>query len=75
MPHLGGAEITPLSQPLPFFAYPILVATFAGWIVTLLKNAGTMARPLASACGRIVCVRRCVTVHTLTLAVPSTCAK
>jgi hypothetical protein len=49
---LGGAEITPLSQPLPFFAYPILVATFAGWIVTLLKNAATMARPLANADGK-----------------------
>jgi len=49
---LAGAAITPLSQPLPFFAYPVLVATFAGWIVTLLKNAATMARPLANAEGQ-----------------------
>jgi hypothetical protein len=41
---LGGAEITPLSQPLPFFAYPVLVATFIGWIVTLLKNVPAMGR-------------------------------
>lgn len=34
----AGAEITALSQPLPFFAYPVLVATFVGWIVTLLKG-------------------------------------
>ncbi|MGD8348165.1 MAG: hypothetical protein PVI79_02965 [Gammaproteobacteria bacterium] len=26
-----GRAITPLSQPLPFFAYPILVATLLGW--------------------------------------------
>jgi len=34
----AGAQITPLSRPLPFFAYPVLVATFAGWILTLLKS-------------------------------------
>ena len=44
----AGAPITPLSQPLPFFAYPVLVATFVGWIVTLLKNAATMARQSAN---------------------------
>ena len=33
-----GAPITALSQPLPFFAYPVLVATFAGWIVALWKD-------------------------------------
>jgi hypothetical protein len=26
----AGTEITALSQPLPFFAYPVLVATFVG---------------------------------------------
>jgi hypothetical protein len=41
---LAGAKINPLSQPLPFFAYPVLVATFFGWIVTLLKNLATIAR-------------------------------
>ena len=41
----AGAQITPLSQPLPFFAYPVLVATFVGWIVTLLKDGAAVARP------------------------------
>ena len=41
----SGAPITPLSQPLPFFAYPLLVATFVGWIVTTLKDATMAARP------------------------------
>jgi len=27
----SGRELTPLSQPLPFFAYPFLVATLFGW--------------------------------------------
>ena len=26
-----GAPLTPLSQPLPFFAYPVFVATLIGW--------------------------------------------
>jgi hypothetical protein len=26
-----GADVTPLSQPLPFFAYPFLAATLLGW--------------------------------------------
>ena len=42
---LAGAGITALSQPLPFFAYPVLVATFVGWIVTLFKDGAAMARP------------------------------
>lgn len=33
-----GAPLTPLSSPLPFFAYPFLVLTFAGWIWTLLRE-------------------------------------
>ena len=27
----AGYTLTPLSQPLPFFAYPFLVATLVGW--------------------------------------------
>jgi hypothetical protein len=27
----GGSTITPLSRPLPFFAYPFLVITLFGW--------------------------------------------
>jgi hypothetical protein len=41
----AGAQITALSQPLPFFAYPVLVATFVGWMVTLMKDAAAVARP------------------------------
>jgi hypothetical protein len=41
----AGAQIMALSQPLPFFAYPVLVATFVGWIVTLLKDGVAVARP------------------------------
>ncbi len=26
-----GHALTPLSKPLPFFAYPFLVATLCGW--------------------------------------------
>jgi hypothetical protein len=32
-----GEQVLPTSSPLPFFAYPFLVLTFAGWIWTLLK--------------------------------------
>jgi hypothetical protein len=32
-----GAAVTPLSRPLPFFGYPFLVLTFAGWIWTVVK--------------------------------------
>lgn len=35
-----GANLTPLSKPLPFYAYPIIVLTFVGWILTLVKNEG-----------------------------------
>jgi hypothetical protein len=39
----GGAAITPLSSPLPFYAYPVLVTTMGGWIWTLLKAGDTTA--------------------------------
>lgn len=32
-----GEQLLPTSKPLPFFAYPFLVLTFAGWTWTLLK--------------------------------------
>lgn len=32
-----GDQILPTSSPLPFYAYPFLVATFVGWILKLLK--------------------------------------
>lgn len=33
----SGAPVSPLTRPLPFFAYPVFVATFIGWIWTLWK--------------------------------------
>jgi hypothetical protein len=33
-----GRELTPLSQPLPFFAYPFLVATLFGWAWVHIRN-------------------------------------
>jgi hypothetical protein len=35
---LSGAALSPVSSPLPFFAYPFLVMTFVGWIWTLLRE-------------------------------------
>ncbi len=34
-----GELLLPTTAPLPFFGYPVLVLTFVGWIVTLLKRA------------------------------------
>jgi len=34
-----GEPLQPTSKPLPTFAYPLLVATFAGWIWTLWREA------------------------------------
>jgi hypothetical protein len=28
----------PTSSPLPFFAYPFVVLSFVGWIVTVVKR-------------------------------------
>jgi len=32
-------QLLPTASPLPFFAYPFLVLSFAGWIWTLLKES------------------------------------
>jgi len=31
-----GDHLLPTTTPLPFFAYPVLVLTFVGWITTLV---------------------------------------
>jgi hypothetical protein len=36
----AGVQILPTSSPLPFYAYPFFVATFVGWIWTLLRTDG-----------------------------------
>jgi hypothetical protein len=33
----AGVPIMPTTSPLPFYAYPVLVATLVGWIWTLVK--------------------------------------
>jgi hypothetical protein len=35
-----GVHLSPISSPLPFFAYPFFVATFFGWMWTLLRPNG-----------------------------------
>ena len=35
-----GEGLTAISRPLPYFAYPFLVATFVGWILELVKTPG-----------------------------------
>ena len=34
----AGAQLQPTTEPLPFFAYPFLVATMFGWIWGLLRG-------------------------------------
>lgn len=36
-----GETLSPISSPLPFFAYPFLVLTFIGWIWTLLRKTAS----------------------------------
>jgi hypothetical protein len=34
----AGIQVMPTTAPLPFYAYPVLVATLIGWILTLVKT-------------------------------------
>jgi hypothetical protein len=34
----SGEALLPTSSPLPFFAYPFLVATLLGWAWTLMRE-------------------------------------
>lgn len=36
----AGAQLTPITQPLPYYAYPFLVLTFIGWIYSLVRKTG-----------------------------------
>jgi hypothetical protein len=38
-----GEQLLPTSAPLPTYAYPLLVATFIGWIWTLWTEADSKA--------------------------------
>lgn len=46
----AGAPLDPISSPLPFFVYPVFVATLGTWIWTLLTDRIT---PVESADGRL----------------------
>ena len=37
VPIFTGVQVMPTTSPLPFYAYPVLVATFIGWIWTLVR--------------------------------------
>jgi hypothetical protein len=37
----AGVQVMPTTSPLPFYAYPVLVATLVGWIWTLVKAGGS----------------------------------
>jgi len=41
----AGVHVTPLTTPLPFYAYPVLVATLIGWIWALVKAGDSSVRP------------------------------
>lgn len=36
-----GEQLLPASSPLPTYAYPVLVATFVGWIWTLWRETAS----------------------------------
>jgi hypothetical protein len=42
VPIFAGVPIMPTTSPLPFYAYPVLVATLGGWIWTLVKADSSM---------------------------------
>ena len=41
---LGGRSLTPLSEPIPFFAYPFLVFTLFGWAWACLRSPARYSR-------------------------------
>jgi hypothetical protein len=41
----GGADLTPLSKPLPFSAYPFLAITLLGWAWMHIRSRSTSADP------------------------------
>jgi len=47
----GGADLTPLSEPLPFFAFPFLSATLLGWAWAHTRPSESSA---AAAVGKLV---------------------
>ena len=37
-----GRPLTPITRPLPMFAYPVLVLTFIGWIWTIVRHGAEL---------------------------------
>ena len=37
-----GEKLLPIDSPLPFFAYPFLVFSFVGWILTVLRSPSSL---------------------------------
>ena len=44
-----GEQLLPTAAPLPTYAYPLLVATFAGWIWTLWREEAAIATRASNA--------------------------
>lgn len=42
----AGSVLTPLSRPFPYFAYPFLVLTFAGWFWKTVRIGESTAGPV-----------------------------
>ena len=47
----AGETLLPTSSPLPFFAYPFLVATLLGWAWTLTRQPTTRGIPIETSSG------------------------
>lgn len=41
----GGADLTPLSEPLPFHAYPFLAITLVGWAWARVRSRPVKGTP------------------------------
>lgn len=46
-----GATLTPLSRPLPFFAYPVLVLNFIGWGTVAFRGSAPVREKAVEAKG------------------------
>jgi hypothetical protein len=44
----SGRPLTPIAQPLPFFAYPFLVLTFIGWIWAIIRRGAELGAELGA---------------------------
>lgn len=47
-----GLPLTPIARPLPFFAYPFLVLTFAGWVWAIVSRGAEFGSNTAASTKR-----------------------